>query len=73
MLDAFTENGNKLIFLAEVTVGSTYDIQNNFRKLKSFVKAPLNDRGEKYDSLTYEDRIGVYSGEKCYPRYLVTI
>ena len=76
MQDAFKdkEKQNDMIFLAEVIVGSSLNVQSDSAKLtiQSLVTPPYDDRYEKYDSVTHEDMIAVYSNTKCYPRYLIT-
>ena len=63
-----------MIFLVELLVGETYDIQNeeDYLFLKSLDKPPFNYKGEKIDSVTDRDEVLIFSSKKCYPRYLVT-
>ena len=63
-----------MIFLVELLVGETYDIQNEeeYLFLKSLDKPPFNYKGEKIDSVTDGDKVWIFSSKKCYPRYLVT-
>jgi hypothetical protein len=63
-----------MIFLVELIVGKTLEIQTEEERLlfESGDAPVLNDRDEKIDSVTDGDKVGIFSSKKCYPRYLVT-
>ena len=60
--------------MVELIVGETLEIESEEDRLmfKNLDTPPLNDEGEKIDSVTDGDMIGIFSSKKCYPRYLVT-